>query len=291
MEFRKFYLQNAAGERIDLNGADAIWATDPVGLGVELSPVTGDLSHGFFKPLQASTRVQGKPGLTLTFSDRNRNYEQYRELMRWIAAAGDGLLLIYRPSGSDEFLRRVLLRTVRKKEKNKVGWLETPLELVTLTPWFLPYDVRFELAAESENTARYSYRLGSARYAASHAPSFAATLQPSGDEPASIQLSFTGTIQNPLITLTGLVSGTVYGRCAVSDTIASGETLEYSSRPSDCFCRVIRSGSPVALDDKINPSADPWLRLPLTEPCSLQMSGLTVSGSASVAVNYYYSTV
>ena len=53
-EYRKFYLQNAAGARLDLNGAQGIWATAPTGLGIQLAPAFGSLQQGFFRLLDDS---------------------------------------------------------------------------------------------------------------------------------------------------------------------------------------------------------------------------------------------
>lgn len=291
MEYRKFYLQNAEGARIDLNGADAIWARDPAGLGMDLSPATGDLSHGFFKPLQEPGRLQGKPGFTLIFSDRDRNYAQYRALMEWIAAAGDGLQLIYRPSGTEEFLRRISLRTVRKTEKNAVGWLEIPVEVVTLSPWYLPSDLNFTLGQESDELRFDDGRFDVGLFAASQGESFSAVINPSGTEAASLRISFAGTATDLVLALTGLVTGKTYGRCAVSYQIQSGDVLEYSSLPSDSYCRVIRSGAAVDMANYMDPSASPWMRVPVTEPCQLTMTATSITGSAAATVHYFYSTV
>ena len=291
MEYRKFYLQNAEGARIDLNGADAIWARDPVGLGVEISPVTGDLGHGFFKTLQEANRLQGKPGFTLIFSDRDRNYAQYRELMEWIAAAGDGLQLVYCPSGTDEFFRRVLLRTARKTEKNDVGWLEIPVELVTLSPWYLPSSLNFYLGQESDELRFDDGRFDVGLFSETQGEAFSAVINPAGTESASLLISFSGTATGLVLTLTGLNTGKVYGRCAVSYQILSGDVLEYSSLPSDSYCRVIRSGSPVDMANYMDPSSSPWMRVPVTEPCMLTMTATSITGSATATVHYYYSTV
>ncbi len=154
MDIRKFYLQDAAGVRLDLNGADGIWAVDPSGLGVELSPVYGDLGWGFFTELDARTRPMRRPGLRIVFTRRETNYAQYREFARFVATAGTGLLLVYEPYAGAVFYRQVRLRALTKGERNRVGWLEIPMEVNALTPWFLPYDVRFELSS-LEGALRY----------------------------------------------------------------------------------------------------------------------------------------
>lgn len=233
-----------------------------------------------------------RPGLRIVFTRRETNYAQYREFARFVATAGTGLLLVYEPYAGAVFYRRVRLRALTKGERNRVGWLEIPMEVNALTPWFLPYDVRFELSS-LEGALRYDVgRFDSGGvFTNTQAGEFGAAVQPEGTEPGSLQLRFTGAVSAPVLTLTGLQTGAVYGRCALEYTLVSGDVLEYSSRPADSFCRLIRGGQTVPMDDWMDPASDPWLRVPTTEPCDLRLSGQGISGTAAVTVNYYYSTV
>ena len=290
-EYRKLFLQNAAGDRIDLNGAQGIYAADLTGLGVTLAPVYGNLQRGFFTVLDDRSKPQTAAGMTLIFTRRDQAYQDYQELTRWIAAAGDGLRLVYRPWGSTDYYRRVVLSYVRKTEKTNVGWLRCPTEWKPLTPWYLPTAVQISMTPETAATMRYAFRYGTARYAASHAPAYAATLQPSGDQAAGIRLTFAGEAIRPVLTLTGLETGTVHGRVVLDVELETGDELQFSSVPGDAYWRLISAGETTELDDILDPGEDPFPMLPLSEPCTLQLTGQTIDGSAAVSLAYYFDTV
>ena len=292
-DIRKFYLQNAAGARIDLNGVEGIYATDPSGLGEELSPTYGNLTRGFFSVLADAAEPQNPVGLTINFTRRATAYAQYQDLARWIAAAGDGLLLLYTPYGTTVYYRRVRLKSLKKTERNGVGWLACPAAFTPLSPWYRPTAVQATMGAEDANAMRYdsNFRYDQARYFGSHSPTYSALNQPAGDIPGSIELSFVGTATNPAITLNGLETGTVYGRCAIAQSILSGDELQYSSSPRDSYCRILRSGSLISLDNALDPSTDPFISVPLGEPCVLTMSGTAIDGTAQLKINYYYRTI
>ena len=293
MDIRKFYLQNAAGERIDLNGAEGIWATDPSGLGEELSPVWGNLNGGFFMVLSDEAEPQTPVGLVIKFTRRATAYAQFQSLARWISAAGTDLLLLYAPYGSTVYYRRVRLQYLKKEERNSVGWLECPAAFRPSTPWYLPTSAPASMDVPGQDAMRYDsgFRYGSARYLGSHAATYTAVFQPAGDIPGGVELTFLGEAVNPVLTLTGLSTGTVYGRCEISRTLQAGDELRYSSSPRDSYCRLIRSGQVTDLDDDLDPAADPYFRMPLTEACSLALTAQSIDGAAQARVNYYYRTV
>ena len=102
---RKFYLENAAGERRDLNGKERVWFTEPVGLGITLAQSYADLGYGFFSPISTNSDPQQQPGGTMTFTGPEP-YADYRELVNWMSAA-EGLELVYLPYGSEEYRRKI----------------------------------------------------------------------------------------------------------------------------------------------------------------------------------------
>lgn len=288
---RKFWLRNAVGEQIDLNGAEGIWATDPTGLGVQLNPSWGNLTSGFFTVLEDQYEPQQPVGLTLKLTRRGRVYDDYHALAGWLAAAGDGLLLLYQPPGGSVYWRSVSLQYLKKGETDRLGWLSCPLSLLPRTPWYLPSEAGADVAEQSADVMRYGWRCGEARYAASHAASYAAVLQPGGDMPGVIRIRFAGTAVSPVITLTGLATGTLYGRLIIDAELQTGDVLEYSSAVQDSYVRILRGGSVIELDNALDPTEEPFFRLPLSEPCTLQISGASIDGSARVSVSYLYRTV
>ena len=291
MVFRKFYLQDAKGARFDLNGANGVYATDPSGLGIALSPAFASLGAGFFKATATKTEPQRSPGFTVNFTRRATAYDQYREFTRFLSAAGDVLRLVYKPWGTAEYYRDVMLAALEKTELTEVGWLVCPMEVKALTPWYLPQTYRVELSAQAPTSMRYPFRYGSARYGAGRAPVFGAVLQPAGDIPAGLRLLFDGEAEDPAITLVGLSTGKIYGRCDIAYTFVAGDQLQWATLPDDGYCRLLRAGDLVDLSGYLDMTGEPFFQMPVTEPCILQLTGSGLSGSGELSVNYYYRTV
>ncbi len=291
MEIRKLWLQNAAGERIDLNGAEGVYATDLAGFGAQASDSYGDLGRGFFANVD-SRRAQAVLGFEITFTRRSTAYEQYLSLSQWIAAAGAGLLLLYKPPGMSTYYRRVELSRITKTEKNRVGWLEAPVEFKPLTPWYLPAATAAAAGEIPEDALRYGLsRYGGGRYLGSHAPAWGARIDPMGDEPASFAVTFRGAAEGLAISLTGLSTGTLYGRCEIDYDTQAGDVLEYSSAPRDSYCRLHRGSSVIDLEGTLDLAGEPYIRMPVSESCLLQLSAAEMSGAAEIRTSYYFSTV
>lgn len=291
MEYRKFYFRNGRGEQIPLNGENGIYASDPSGLGVDRSRTYADLGGGFFSVTYDGSLPMQAPGFKLIFARRHHQYEDYQNLIRWLAAAGDGLRLVYVPYGGTAYHRKVLVRKITKKEITRVRWLECPCEVQTLSPWYRPAEYSAALASRALDVMRYPVRYTQERYAKSHAPTYSVDLTPDGDMPAALSLTFTGAIVNPVISLVGLSSGTTYGTCRVADTLAAGTLFEWSSNPADSFCRKTVSGVVTDLYDHMSPDESPFFLLGLDEPCTLRLTGDSISGSGTVKANYFFASV
>lgn len=123
--------------------------------------------------------------------------------------------------------------------------------------------------------------------------SLSGTLHPDGHVPAAISVTFYGGAASPVISLTGQLTGKLYGACRISDTIASGETLLFSTDYLDSYVRKLSaSGAATDLLSKIDLDGEPFFRLPLTEPCTLTIAAqAAISGAADVEVFYYYRSV
>lgn len=290
-QIRKLYLQNAAGARIDLNGAEGVYATDLTGFGSQASNSYGDLGRGFYLDVDP-VRAQTTLGFTLKFTRKATAYAQYLQLTQWIAAAGGGLLLLYEPPGTALYYRRVELARLTKKEKTRVGWLEIPVELKPLTPWYLPSSVAAAAGEIPEDAMRYDLgRYGRGRYLASHVPAFAAQIEPMGDEPAAFTVTYAGAASDLVLSLVGLSTGAVYGRCEIDYEFLTGDVLEYSSAPRDSYCRVRRGGTVIDLEGRLDLTGEPYILMPVSEGCLLQLSASEMHGSAEIRASYYFSTV
>ena len=131
-------------------------------------------------------------------------------------------------------------------------------------------------------------------YAASGAGAYAVTVSAAGHDPAALAIEYKGAITNPVLTLTGLESGTLYGKLAISGEFAAGDTIAVSTEREDSYARKISAdGTETDLIDKVDIAADaePFFAVPLTEPCILRISAAAMSGTISAKAYFYYRTV
>lgn len=290
---RKFYLENEAGVRWDLNGKTGARISNPAGLGVKLNNQYADLENGFFKNIGSKAEPQGSVVADVVFT--KKAYETYRSFLSWISEARE-LILIYSPYEPLEFYRRVELQYLTKGELGAAKWLTTPISLACLTPWYLPTALRIALTKQSETAMRYPFTYNTGlRYGTSSIGSYAADIAPDGHLPASLRFVYKGAATNPVITLTGAASGKIYGRCIISDVLSEEDTIEMLTSPRDGFIRKISAdGTEKDLIDTnaVDITEDPFLRIPLEESCHLQLSADdALSGNAEVQVYYYYRSV
>lgn len=289
---RKFYLENAAGERRDLNGRERIYFTEPVGLGITLAQSYADLGSGFFSPISTGSEPQQQPGGTLNFTGPDP-YADYRELINWMSEA-DELVLVYVPYGTEEFYRRVDINYLSKGELNLIRWLIVPLSFNVLTPWYKATPSKLTLATSTGNELRYTYYYTSELvYGSSSTAAMSADVAKGGHVPAAIRLSYTGSILNPRIALIGAQTGKTYGICSIGVQLGNSETLEFSTLQRDSYARVrYPSGEAKDLLDSLDLSTEPFFRVPLSEPCTLEITADDIfTGTADLQVYYYYRSV
>ena len=290
---RKFYIENEAGERRDLNGKTGIFLSNPAGLGVKLNNQYADLENGFFRNIGSKAEPQGNIVADIVFT--KKAYDTYRNFLNWLFAAKE-LSLIYSPYEPLEFYRKVELQYLPKGELGTGKWLTTPISLPCLTPWYLPTALRISLTKQTETAMRYPFTYNaSLRYGTSSIGSYAADIAPDGHLPASLRFGYKGAASNPVITLTGAASGKIYGKCILNTVLTAEDTIELFTSPRDGYIRKISAdGTETDLIDTnvVDITADPFLRVPLEESCHLQLSADdALSGSAEVQVYYYYRSV
>ena len=289
---RKFYFSNAFGERWPLQGEKGVYLSEPSGLGVQLSPSFADLQHGFFIPIDDDVEPQSALHAALVFI--RPAYPTYRQLINWLAAA-KSLELVYCPYGSEEFHRRVDVQAVTKSELNKNAFLSCELSLLARSPWFKAAATRLDLESQTvDESMRYDIVYADDLIYGEDATSLlSGTLHPDGHIPAALSVTFYGGAVSPVISLTGDLTGKLYGACRIDDTIAAGETLLFSSEYVNSFIRKLTAqGVTVDLLDKIDLNGEPFPRLPITEPCTLSIAAdAAISGAADVLVYYYYRSV
>lgn len=291
---RKFYLSSASGERYGLNGERGVWLTDPSGLGIVLSPGFANARNGFFAVVLTDEVPQGAVYGTLVFTGGSP-YDDYQAFVNWALAAGDGLSLVYAPTPTAEFYRGVTLSSLSKSEIRRPGWLSCELTLLGGTPWYKPTQLRIDLTPDSATGMRYPWRYAPETvYPVDVNGSMRALLNAGGHIPSALVMTYTGAALNPTLRLVGAITGTDYGRLALTAKLAAGDRLEYSSRYLNTYIRrVAADGSVEDLIDYVDLAYEPWLRLPLTEPATFYMTaeGPSLPGDAKVKIFDYYWSV
>ena len=292
---RKFYLSTASGERFGLNGERGVWFTDPSGLGISLSPGFANARNGFFAVTLTDDVPQGAIYGTLVFTGASP-YEDYQTFVSWAMAAGDGLLLVYAPSQTTEYYRRVMLTSLGKGEIRAPGWLHCEATLQTMTPWYSLSQLGFNLTPDdaAEQTMIYPWVYApDLIYATDASGTQRAEFRASGHLPSALTLTYSGPAVNPSVRLVGARTGAAYGRLALNAVIGEKDRLEYSSRYLDNYVRCVREdGSVEDLMASVDLAFEPWLRAPLDEPVTLLMTaGSSLPGDARLRVYDYFWSV
>lgn len=290
---RKFYLSSASGVRYGLNGEHGAWLTDPSGLGLELSPSFANARNGFFAVTVVDDVPQGALYGTLVFTGAEP-YANYQSLLSWALAAGDGLLVVYEPMPGKEYYRQAALTSLTKGEIEAPGWLRCEMTLQAMTPWYRPSQLRRDLTPNTGNIMLYKYRYSPGlRYPADNRGQMRATITAVGHLASALTLECDGPVVTPTLRLVGLASGKDYGRLSLDADFKEGERLRYSSRYLNAYVQKIdATGDETDLLPLVDLAYEPWLRVPVSEPCTFILSAASaIPGGATVKVYDYYWSV
>lgn len=286
---RKFYLENAAGERVGLNGEDGIRLKNPSGLGIASGTSFTDLKHGFFSIAEDEIEPQATPAGDLVFHCGDP-YGRYRRLADWVSQTS-ALYLIYVP-GQVEYRRRVSLHYLTKTELEGPRWMTCPVAFQAMNPWHTAAKTTLQLAPLADNALRCDYEgsvLDAAILAPSTNPGASGDIQPGGHYGIPFRFVYTGELVNPVLTVTGQNTGTEYGRCALNLTLAAGETLIVSTEYDNAGIWILRGGVLYDAIEAADLAYDPFPRASRTEPCTLSLEASSaIQGAEDVTVFYYY---
>ena len=288
---RKFYIENGLGVRQALNGESGIFLSNPTGLGLSLSPTFADLHKGFFRAVSGESEPQSTIAGDLVFIGANA-YEDYRNFVDW--CSGQELFLVYKPYGTTEFYRGIMLNYLTKTELTDTRWLSVPISLACTTPWYRAAPSRMAMSSETGSVLRYPFQYtADLSYSSSNAGSMAADISAAGHIPAAFVFTYTGHIINPKLILQGVDSGKVYGTCSLNVTTESGDTLEISTKYGQSYVTITNSAGRVTdAVQYLDLAYEPFPRIPIEENCTLFLSAdEAIEGSASIRVYYYYRSV
>lgn len=269
-----------------------MYASDISGMGFTLDPDFANLGRGFFTLSDDEAEPQAPIAYTFTFTQNP--YSEYQAFVDWVLASGK-LTLIYNPTGTQEYCRNVYLASLEKGELNQMGWLEVPCRFLCETPWYLPVPSSMALEVEDATTIkRYHYQYTDAlKYGSDGYPALSATVPNSGHIPAAVEIAYHGKIVNPVIRLTGKLSGQTIGVCAIGATLENADTLKVSTRYEDSYVKKVSAGGAVTdLLDALDLRLNPFFRIPVSEPCEISIeSDESISGRAELLIYYYFRSV
>lgn len=291
---RKFYIEDGAGKRYDLNNqsGDRMFFSNPTGLGISMKPSFLDLNKGFYVDVSGQAENQGSIVGDLTFTGPNA-YQDYQAFTNWLTTASK-LFIVYVPFGETEYYREVHVSYLTKTELTAGRWLTTPLGLSCVTPWYKAAPGTVEIAPEAGNIVRFSftYTEGLA-YASSKAGTMSAEISADGHIPAAFELAIKGPLQNPTLELRSAAAAIVYGKCVINETISATDTLEVSTKYGDSYVRKVASdGTVTDLLDKVNLAFDPFPHAPLGETCYITLTADgPIETTGTIRVYYYYRSV
>ena len=288
---RKFYLENETGNRTGLNGESGIRLSDPAGLGVSYGSTFADLEEGFFIETKQKT-PQAAPTGSLYFT--SSAYQRYQDFTDWVMAAKK-LYLVYAPLNK-EYYREVRLSYLTKTELTATKWLEVPMELDCLTPWYLPTPLALNFASDTDTAMRYEYTYDDALvYGERSGGAYSVEIPARGHVPAALRVTYAGAAADIEISLTGLVSGREYGRCKISGDIAATDTLElYTGKRDSYVKKTAANGTETDLlyAGMVDITAEPFFRAPVDEASILALTGVgTLSGAVAAQAYFYYRSV
>lgn len=298
---RKFYLENKKGDRIPLNNEDGIFLMDPTGLGVEFTSEYGESGEGgdgFFY-LNKFKTMQLSPEFSLVFDPTKvEPYKKYKELLDWFAVAEE-LFFLYSPvdhnfpedsnTPAEIYYRKVNIQRIDKGELDHYGALTVTVYLYPVTPWYLPTPTALSVWVDPDTVMAYNFvydsdliygRGGTARYS---------MVEAVGHIPAAVKITFKGQITNPNIRIHGIRTGTIYGECAVTETFRETDTFILSTVEQDSYVKKIDgNGDEKDLIDSLDITKNAFFRVPITEPCEIQLYGENINGTSECLVYQYY---
>ena len=289
---RKLYLQNASGERWDLNGTNGVYCTDLSGFGFTLETDFSNIGCGFFQVPSDNADAQSNLAFTVVFA--KNAYITFQTFADWLADS-EKLSIVYNPTGTQEYYRDIVVSFVEKGELNGVGWLECPCSFYALTPWYRPIPTSLSVQSSGKDERKlYNYRYtDSFKYGLDSSSALSATVVGSGHIPAAIELFYYGAIKNPQIKLTGNISGNTFGVCSISSVFSDADILVVSTKYEKSFVKKIAAdGIESDLLNDLNLNLKPFFRIPINEPCTISIeSDDFFTGRAELAVYYYYRSV
>lgn len=297
---RLFYLQNETGSRIPLNNETGIFFSSPEGLGLDFGDTFADIGDGFFRMVSKKHNqriIRGK----LNFM--KEPYKLYNTFINWCMGSKE-LYFIYKPLETQYYIH-VDIESINKTEINPLGYLEAPIELRYLSPWYIPSPATITMIGGDSVPFYFGTDLEPGSYfgddttptedvfSGSSSDQYVSDIHPIGHLPPAIKLFIKGECSNPVVSLIGNETGIEYGRCSVAYDFGVGDTFELSTMYEDSYVKAIDVlGVETDLLPYLDLTTEPFFKVPLNEDCTLTITDNgTLNGQVNGYVYYYYRSV
>lgn len=278
---RKFAIQNSIGERLSLNEHTHLLTT-PQGLGYTQANTNASLGLGFYKNIHKEYPARNIVG-SIIFSEKP--YEEYAKFIDWVNKGYD-LMLVYNPNGT-EYYAEFDVEYIQKGEINNVGVLDVPVSFYAKTPWYkiLPQVINVDPTSGGSSSRfdlTFDFRFSNDDTAGN------TVINSLGHLPAALDISVTGVMTDPKITLTDS-AGLLIGKMELADvTIQNGSVLRYSSKYLDTGVWI----DGVDQLPNLDLSNENFFRVPMSKACTLSITSTGATNlSATINVYQYYRSV
>lgn len=297
---RLFFMQNELGNRIPLNNETGIFLTEPEGLGLEFGDTFADIGEGFFR-MVSKRHNQRVIGGKLNFM--KDSYRLYNDFINWCMQAKQ-LYFIYRPIDVDYYIH-VEIESFQKTEINQLGYLEVPIRLKYLSPWYVPTPATISMIGEDITAFTFGTDETPGSYfgddendstdvlIGSSSESYVSEIHPAGHLPPALKITIKGECTNPVIKLVGVETGIEYGKCSINKTFGAGSTIELSTMYEDSYIKSYDIlGNETDLLPYVDLTSEPFFKAPLNEVCNLTIADSeSLSGQVNGFVYFYYRSI
>lgn len=284
---RKFYLENSAGARLDLQ-SDLYFLWEPEGLGAGDGCDYAEIEYGFFGERETRYLQPEISGMLVLRKGAQEPYASYRQFVDWVCAAADGLKLAYAPYAGRELYMDVRVSSLELTEKTGVGVLECPVTFTGLSPWHRKNPLAFLFQTDAtENPMRFTFSFPF-RFSSSGAGN-ALTFTPSGHFPAALELTVNGPVSAPRFQCENAATGEVYGVLDLPGAaVAAGDRIVYSSRPNADGVWLVSGSARTDLTHMLNVNNENFFRVPAGAECLATLSADMEDGAQASHALYVH---
>ena len=222
---RQFTLINEYGQSYPLNNVHTGMLLNPSGLGYTLNRHYTLFGSEW---IRSDDQIKQTAITGTIYFGSDSPYERAHEFVEFVMTSSELTLSYTTPAGT--YYKDVDINKYSKSEIGESGYLECEVELVPKTLWYLPNNQIIKLETVEGTGLRFTFTLPNVFQNYTNGT---VTVENNGHVPAPFKASIEGPISNPAIIL--MQNGAVVSKLEVVADVASGKTLEYSSKDGNIY--------------------------------------------------------